>query len=117
MPQYYFETTKAENRNHPGRVGFNKRVDQSETRKQSDIANHQIAAMRIEDLIRKLERAVLSLDASIDAILQGAPVQAQSHFAYPIAARTLNARRDNIVGTIAVLSQQLARVKDPQSAL
>ena len=118
MEKYYFETTKAVRRNHPGRARprWSERVNQSEERKRWEIANHQIAAARIRDLIRGLEGAVLSLNGSIDAILQGDQVRDPSDFAYPIAARTMSARRDNIRGTIAVLSQQLANIVDAQSA-
>jgi len=118
MEQYYFGTTKAVRRNHPARVRarFSERINQSETRKQSEIANQKIAAARIQELISRLERTVLSLNGSIDAVLQGDQVRDPSHFAYPIAARTMSARRDNIRGTIAVLSQQLADIIDAQSA-
>jgi hypothetical protein len=118
VDQYYFETTKAIRSNDPGRVRprFSERINQSETRKQSEIANQKIAAARIQDLISRLERTVLSLNGSIDAILQGDQVRDPSHFAYPIAARTMSARRDNIRDTIAVLSQQLVDIINAQSA-
>ncbi len=116
MEQYYFETRKAVRRNLPGRARCSGRVNQSEERKRREIANHQIAAARIRDLIRGLERTVLSLNGSIDAILQGHQVRDPSDFAYPIAARTMSIRRDNIRGTIAVLSQQLADIIGAQSA-
>jgi len=118
VEKYYFETMKAVRRNHEGRARARRseRVNQSEERKQREIADHQIAAARIRDLIRGLERAVLSLNGSIDAILQGDQVRDPSDFAYPIAARTMSVRRDNIRGTIAVLSRQLADIVEAQSA-
>jgi hypothetical protein len=118
MEQYYFETTKAVRSNHPGRVRAHssERINQSETRKLSEIAKQKIAAARIQDLISSLERTVLSLNGSIDAMLQGDQVRDPSHFAYPIAARTMSVRRDNIRDTIAVLSRQLADIINTQSA-
>ena len=118
MEQYYFETTETERRNYPRRVRarFAKRVVGSKIRKQREIENDRIAAARIQDLIKGLECVVSSLNGSIDAVLEGVQVRDPSHFAYPIAARTMSARRDNIQGTIAVLSGQLAKINNAQSA-
>ena len=118
MEQYYFETTETERRNYPRRVRarFAKRVDGGEIRERREIENNRIAAARIQDLIKGLECVVSSLNGSIDAVLEGVQVRDPSHFAYPIAARTMSARRDNIQGTIAVLSGQLAKINNAQSA-
>jgi hypothetical protein len=112
MQPYYFETTEPKRRN--GR--FAKRVDRSAIQKQTEIENNRVAAARIQDLIKGLEGAVSSLNGSIGAVLEGVQVRDPSHFAYPIAARTMSARRDNIQATIAVLSAQLAKINNVQSA-
>ena len=110
--QYCFETTDSERRDHPGRVrgrstrGFTR----NEMRKQTEIENNRTAAARIQSMIATLERAICSLDGSIDARLQTSQVRDPSSFAYPVAARAMGARRDNIWVTIAVLSQQLAKI-------
>jgi len=118
MQPYYFETTEAKRRNHPRRVRghFTKRVDRIELQKQAEIENNRVAAARIQNLIKGLEGAVSSLNGSIGAVLEGVQVRDPSHFAYPVAARTMSARRDNIQATIAVLSAQLAKINNVQSA-
>jgi hypothetical protein len=118
MQPYYFETTEAERRIHPRRVRgrFTKRVDRIEIQKQAEIKNNRVAAERIQDLIKGLEGTLSSLNGSIGAALEGVQVRDPAHFAYPIAARTMSARRDNIQATIAVLSAQLAKINNVQSA-
>jgi len=115
--QYYLETTVTERRNHPERVRTRagKRFVQDERRREKEIENIRTAAMRIRNMIAALERAVSSLNASIDAILEGSQVRDPTSFAYPVAARAMCTRRDNIQGTIAVLSRQLAKINDPET--
>ena len=112
MDQHHFETTQTERRKHPGRVRarFTKRFVHNEMRKQKEIENNRTAAARIRSLITALEHAVSSLNGSIDAVLEGSQVRDPSNFAYPIAATAMSVRRDNIQGTIAVLSGQLAKI-------
>jgi hypothetical protein len=110
--QYPFETTDTERRNHPGRVRarLTRRFTRGEMQKQTEIENNRTAAARIQSMIASLERAICSLDGSIDAVLQTSQVRDPSSFAYPVAARAMGARRDNIRVTIAVLSQQLEKI-------
>ncbi len=117
VDRYYFETTETERGNHPARVRtrFAKRVVQNEMRKQKEIGNNRAAAARIRNMIAGLERVVFSLDSSIEAILEGTQIRDPSNFAYPVAARAMSVRRDNIQATIAVLSGQLAKINDPQT--
>jgi hypothetical protein len=114
MDQYTFETTETERRNLPGRVRARstKRFVQSELRNQKEIENNRTAAARIRSIITALEHAVSSLNGSIDAVLEGSQVRDPSNFAYPLAARAMSARRDNIQSTITVLSAQLAKLND-----
>jgi hypothetical protein len=112
MDQYSFETTDTERRNHPGRVRarFTRRFTRDEMRKQKEIENNRTAAARIRSMIVALEHAICSLNGSIDAVLQTSQIRDPSSFAYPVAARAMSARRDNIRVTIAVLSRQLAKI-------
>ena len=84
-------------------------------RKQTEIENNRTAAARIQSMIATLEHAICSLDGSIDAVLQTSQVRDPSSYAYPVAARAMGARRDNIRVTIAVLSEQLAKITLEQS--
>ena len=117
--QHYFQTRETVRGNHPGRVRarFNRHLVQSEMRKQTEIENNRMVAARIRSTIAALERTVSSLNGSIDAVLKGSPVQDPSNFAYPIAARAMSVRRDNIQGTIAVLSGQLAKINAAQTEI
>ena len=117
VDRYYFETTQTERSNHPVRVRtrFARRVVQNEMRKQKEIGNNRTAAVRIRNVITGLERAVFSLDGSIEAILEESQIRDPSNSAYPVAARAMSARRDNIRATIALLSGQLAKINDLQT--
>jgi hypothetical protein len=114
MDKYSFEATEAKRRNHPGRdrARSTKRFVQSELRIQKEIENNRTAAARVRSIITALEHAVSSLNGSIDAVLEGSQVRDPSNFAYPVAARAMSARRDNIQSTIAVLSAQQAKMND-----
>src|SRR5438876_3995327 len=115
--QYHLETTVTERGNHPGRVRTrsSKRFARDEMRKQKEIQANRTAAVRIRNMIAALERAVFSLNSSIDAILEGSQVRDPSSFAYPVAAKAMSVRRDNIQDTIAVLSGQLAKINDAET--
>jgi hypothetical protein len=117
VDRYYFETTATERSNHPVRVRtrFARRVVQSEMRKQKEIGNNRTAVARIRNMIAGLERAVFSLNGSIEAVLEETEIRDPSNFAYPVAAKTMGLRRDNIQATIAVLSERLAKINDPQT--
>jgi hypothetical protein len=116
--QYYFETTETESRNHPERVRarFTRRFVRNEMRRQKEIENNRTAALRLRNMITALERTVSSLNGSIDAVLEVSQVRDPANFAYPVAARAMSARRDNIQSTIAVLSRRLAKIDDAQTA-
>jgi len=109
--QYHFETVKIKSgNNHPGRIRvlLAKRQAQNEARKQREIEIKRRAATQLRTMIVNLEREVTNLDDSISTELALASVRDPSHFAYPIAARTMQARRKNLKATIAALSDRLA---------
>ncbi len=109
--QYYFETVKIEcENNHPGRVAalLAKREAQNEAREQREIEVKKRTAIRLRMMIASIERDIANLDASINSELALARVRKPSHFAYPVAARTMQARRENLKATVAALSDRLA---------
>jgi ABC-type transporter Mla subunit MlaD len=65
-------------------------------------------ASRIAALISNLDRHAQLLDQDIAAVEERAQVFDRSHPAYPVLARTLTARRDNLSATIAALQKRLA---------
>jgi hypothetical protein len=65
-------------------------------------------AVQIPTLIADLDGIVRILNRDIAAEEERARVYNQSDANYPILARTLTARRDNLRGTIAALEQRLA---------
>jgi hypothetical protein len=72
----------------------------------SDVALREAA--RISALISDLDRVVRILDCDIDNEEERARVSDPFDAAYPILARTLAARRDNLKDTIAALERRLA---------
>jgi hypothetical protein len=109
--QHYFETVMRRT-DHPGRARalLAKRRLQAEDRKQMKINTHRRETMQIRTMIERLDRAVSSLESNIGAELARARVRDPSHFAYPIPARAMAARRDNLNATIAMLSGRLAKI-------
>jgi hypothetical protein len=120
--QCHFETEKYKpEKSHPGRVRANsaRRCAQHEARKQKEIAVKLREAAQLQPIIVKLECEVANLDDSIDSELALSGVREPSHFAYPIAARTMRARRENLKHTIAALTCRLSgfsqRTVEPSS--
>jgi hypothetical protein len=109
--QRYLETEKIEDeRNHPGRVRalLVKRQAQIEVREQREIEVKRRTAIRLRMMVASIERDIANLDASISSELALARVRKPFHFAHPIAARTMQARRENLKATVAALSDRLA---------
>jgi hypothetical protein len=71
----------------------------------SDVAFRE--AQRIRTLIADLDRLVQILDCNIVSEEERAGVADRSEAAYPMLARTLAARRDNLRGTVAALERRL----------
>jgi hypothetical protein len=68
---------------------------------------------RIRKAIVDLDRTVQFLDCDVASEEERARVSDRSDPAYPILARALAARRDNLRDTIAALEQRLATIKVP----
>jgi hypothetical protein len=63
-------------------------------------------------MIAELERGILALQLSIDAALAIVRVRDPSHQDYPIVARALAGRRDNLKLTLVALSKRLAELTE-----
>jgi hypothetical protein len=74
-------------------------------------------ALQTKELIADINRVVQILDSDIAAEEEQARVFDRSRFDYPILARTLAARRDNLLGTIAALQQRLVNLPADQAEL
>ena len=107
---YYFETADTE---RPGNVRplSAKRQAREESKRQALINAAQRKAQRVEAMIRDLQKAVLFLDHSIEAELDSSWIKDTAHFAFPMSARALVIRRDNLKATIAALSDQFEKLQ------
>jgi hypothetical protein len=68
---------------------------------------------QIRNMIVDLDRSIQILDCDVANEEQRARVSDRSDTAYPILARALAARRDNLRDTIAALEKRLATIKVP----
>jgi len=68
-------------------------------------------------MLTDLKNAATLLDFSIETELQSIPTCDPRHFAFPMTARALIARRDNLRATIAALSKELARGNQPERSV
>jgi hypothetical protein len=102
------ETQNGNNRTRRVRVLLAKRQAQNEARKEREIKAKRRTAIRLRMMIASIEQEIANLDASISSELALARVRKHSHSAYPIAARTMHARRENLKTTISVLSDRYA---------
>ena len=110
--RYCFETI-LRGSNHPGRIRdrLAKRLAREQGRKQKENEIRQREAAQIRSMISSLNSTIASLDGSIAADLERSLIQDPQHCAFPISARTMIARRDNLKGTVAALSDRLAKVE------
>jgi 2C-methyl-D-erythritol 2,4-cyclodiphosphate synthase len=64
----------------------------------------------IRKMIAELDRSVQLLNCDITTEEERARISDRSHAAYPILARMLTARRDNLRETITALERQLSKL-------
>ncbi|MCA6113948.1 hypothetical protein J6524_03270 [Bradyrhizobium sp. WSM 1738] len=69
----------------------------------------QRTRQRTEAVVMDLKNAATLLDQSIESELQSSPTRDPDHFAFPMTARALMARRDNLRATIAALCDELTK--------
>ncbi|MDB5604187.1 MAG: hypothetical protein JWP25_1087 [Bradyrhizobium sp.] len=67
-------------------------------------------AAQIRKMIRDLDRSVQLLNADIAAEEEGTRISDRSDIAYPILARILVIRRDNLKDTITALERRLSKL-------
>jgi hypothetical protein len=110
--RHYFETTQTQRRAHPGRVHARP------TRRRAGHDSRELIRLnaigrettQIRSIIADLERIVNTIGQSIEAELEGAAIRDPFHFGFPVAARALVARRDNLEATIAALTERLMTI-------
>jgi len=73
---------------------------QRDTRPRQDL-------FRLRKTIEEMRRFISSLDEEITLEEERAHVHDQSHYSYPIAAKTMRGRRDNLALTVAALEARL----------
>ena len=61
---------------------------------------------RTEGVLTDLKNTATMLDYSIETELQSSPTRDPRHFAFPMTARALITRRDNLRATIAAISEE-----------
>jgi hypothetical protein len=84
---------------------------QRDFKRVSDVALREAA--QVSALISDLDRTIQILDCDVANEEERARVSDRSDPAYPILARALAARRDNLRDTIAALEKRLATIKVP----
>ena len=77
-------------------------------RRHFEYRNRSREAMQTRSLIADIDRVVQIIDSDIVAEEENASVFDKSQVEYPMLARTLAARRDNLKGTIAALEKRLS---------
>ena len=73
--------------------------------------NAQREATQISTMLSDLDRTIRLLECDIALHEANARVKDHAYFGYPIAARTMAARRDNLKTTVAVLEQRLSNLE------
>ena len=102
--QHHFETADFERTN---RVQA-KKLAIEERKCLARIGALQRMRQRTEGLLTNMKHAATLLNHAIEAELRGSPTRDPDHHAFPMTARTLMARRDNLEATIEVLCNELA---------
>lgn len=64
---------------------------------------------RTEGVLADLKNAAALLDRSIEIELRGSPTRDPQDVSFPMSARALIARRDNLRATIAAISREMAQ--------
>jgi septation ring formation regulator EzrA len=91
----------------PKRFGWS---DKMKHQRHFEYGNRSREALQTRTLIADIDRIVQILSGDIAAEEKQAGVFDRSRADYPMLARKLAARRDNLAGTIAALERQLADI-------
>lgn len=103
--QHHFETAQLERSN---RAQSKKRAIE-ERQRLARIDALRRMRQRTEAALTDLKNSATLLDHSIETELQSSTTRDPRHFAFPMTARALIARRDNLEATMKALSKELAR--------
>jgi hypothetical protein len=98
----------------PNQIIWNK---QNEHQRHFESSTASREAVKTRVLIAHLDRIVQILNGDIAAEEEQAGIFDVFHPEYPMLARALAARRDNLTDTIAALEQRVATIKEPPFAL
>jgi hypothetical protein len=105
IQQHHFETADVERTNRAQA----KKLAIEERKRLAMIGALHRMRRRTEAVLTDLKKAATLLNHSIEAELQSSPTRDPRHYAFPMTARALIARRDNLEATIHVLGKELAR--------
>jgi hypothetical protein len=112
IEQYYFETSAAERQVSPAKV--RKRLarirEQEDRRRQQELKLSTQESVNLLTAIAGLGRTISILEINLEQVLTSAKARDASRFDYPIAARTLAARRDNLKVTVEAMSKRLSEL-------
>jgi hypothetical protein len=103
--QHHFETARIERSNN----AQSKKRAIEERQRLARIDALQRMRQRTEAALTDLKNSATLLDHSIENELQSSTTRDPRHFAFPMTARALIARRDNLEATMKALSKELAR--------
>jgi hypothetical protein len=92
-----------------------KRQRQIERRREAELAASNRAAAQIRLLMANIEAEVADLDARIAADIEVATVKDPSREVFPISAKAMIARRDNLKSTIRALSERVGATVDAKA--
>jgi hypothetical protein len=79
--------------------------------------NSNRRASQLRSMIEDLKRGVLLIEADMAAVVQFERRANPTNSAYPIAARTLKSRRDNLLRTILALEQRASAAPGVETRL
>jgi hypothetical protein len=103
--QHHFETAQLERSNR----AQSKQRASEERQRLARIDALRRMRQRTEAALTDLKNSATLLDHSIETELQSSATRDPRHFAFPMTARALIARRDNLEATMKALSKELAR--------
>ncbi len=107
--QYHFETALSPKRPTPRQRRLSPGA-RDERRAQQNLAAAMREIGKVQAIIEDLERGVAVLENNIDEELATARVRNPGHCGYPLAARALTSRRENLKATISDLSERLSEL-------
>ena len=74
-------------------------------------------ALRLRAMITEIEHSIMALERSIEAEQELAGVDDRRHLAYPMSARAMEARLENLGITRGALVSRLSSLEEPPAAL